>query len=103
MSYPEIQQALKFSEGQKKDIQSLNQGARKAWNEAVQVRGGIDVPGALELGTTIHKAALEKALRLLDKEQKRVWDRLVGEPFTFTLDRFQLDDRGEYRKVEAGP
>ena len=103
MGYPEIQQALKFTEGQKKDIRSLNQDARKAWDKGVEAKGGIDVPGALELSTKIHKATLEKALLLLDKDQRLAWDRMVGEPFMFTLDRFQLDEKGEYRKVEAKP
>jgi RNA polymerase sigma factor (sigma-70 family) len=102
MSYPEIQQTLRLTEKQKKDIKSLNKSAREEWNDAVNARGGIDVPSGLALSTTIHKAALEKALRLLDKDQRRAWDLMVGEPFTFTLDRFHLDDKGEYRKVETG-
>jgi hypothetical protein len=43
---------------------------------------------------------MEKALPLLDKDQKPNWDRMIGEPFTFTRDRFGLDDKGKYKKLE---
>ena len=100
LGYPETQQILKLSDQQKKNMRALNKDARKEWDAEVQVMGGIDVPRALTLSTKIHKATLEKALTLLDRDQQRVWDGLVGESFTFTLDRFRLDDLGEYKKTE---
>jgi RNA polymerase sigma factor (sigma-70 family) len=99
LGYAEIQQILKLSDQQKQNMRVLNKEAQKEWNEEVNAMGGIDVPRALTLSTKIHKATLEKALTLLDRDQKLAWDGLVGEPFTFTLDRFQLDDKGEYKKV----
>jgi RNA polymerase sigma factor (sigma-70 family) len=99
MGYPEIQQTLKLGDQQKENIRSLNKDARKEWNEEVEAMGGIDVPRGCTLANKIHKATLEKALLLLDKDQKQAWDRMVGEPLTFTFDRFRLDDKGEYKKV----
>jgi RNA polymerase sigma factor (sigma-70 family) len=101
MGYPEIQRTLKLSDQQKDNIRLLNKDARKAWHEEVIAMGGIDVPRALALATKIHKATLEKALPLLNKDQRPAWDRMVGQPFTFTRDRFRLDDKGEYEKVEG--
>ena len=77
----------------------LDREARKEFNEAVEANGGIDVPKGLVLSTRIYKATLEKSLVLLDKDQKKSWEGMVGDPFTYTLDRFQLDDKGEYKKV----
>jgi hypothetical protein len=99
MGYPEMQQALKLSDQQKQTIRSLNKNSRKEWDDEVAAMGGIDVPRANTLANKIHKAALEKAIPLLDRDQQMIWDRLIGEPFTYTLDRFRLDDKGEYKKV----
>jgi RNA polymerase sigma factor (sigma-70 family) len=100
MGYPEIQRTLKLSDQQKDNIRLLNKAAREAWDEEVGAMGGIDVPRAFALATKIHNATMEKALPLLNKDQSATWDRMVGEPFTFTRDRFRLDDKGEYEKVE---
>jgi RNA polymerase sigma factor (sigma-70 family) len=99
MVYPEIQRTLKVSDEQKEAIRSLGKDARKEWDDEVNAMGGIDVPRACLLANKIHKATLAKALELLDKEQRATWDRITGEPFTFILDRFQVNDRGEYNKV----
>jgi hypothetical protein len=99
MGYPEIQQALRLSEKQILALRSLNKEAKNEWDKGVLAMGGIDVPRALTLSTKIHKATLENALLLLDKDQRKIWDWLVGEPFTFTLDRFRLDDMGVYKPI----
>jgi RNA polymerase sigma factor (sigma-70 family) len=94
LGYPEIQQALKLSGQQKDDIRALEKEARKEFNEAVEANGGIDVPKGLVLSTRIDKATLEKALLLLDNDQKKSWEGMVGTPFTYTRhDRPDPTDR----------
>jgi hypothetical protein len=89
LSYPETQKALKLSDKQKGQIKAIDDGAQKEW-EAV-CRELIRTDGAVVQGNSwmhrvrVHKAALEKAVKVLTEDQLKVWKELAGEPWDSAL------------------
>ncbi len=86
---PAIRKKLNLDDEQLKKIEEfLKEGAENAKKEsAKQQPGPILLPLTLEdsiaLGQKAYAGAMKKAVGVLTKDQQRIWDELVGEPFAF--------------------
>jgi hypothetical protein len=96
LNKPEIQQELKFTEGQKTKVKDISDGLKQDIAEAVKA-ALADTPQrpleklrkAAETGQTIKKltdAANTKALATLTSEQKSTWKEMTGRKFDLQLD-----------------
>jgi hypothetical protein len=75
---PELQKNLKLSESQIADIKTIGDDVRKEM-EALQ-GGGFNRENFAKM-QTIRKEAGEKVLKVMNDDQKKAWDALVGKPF----------------------
>jgi hypothetical protein len=86
-AHPLVQENLKLTPGQKEVIRSILEELRqrvRTLRQGAAEGGEPPAPGALQ------KEALNRALALLDEEQKGRWEQLKGKPF-------------EFQDVSAGP
>jgi hypothetical protein len=97
-TYPEIQQRLKFSDKQQEQIKAIDDVAKKEYedeqNKVFAAGGAWTLVDHFDHARRIHKAALEKALRLLTEDQGKAWKKMIGEPFEYTRDE-ELEDAGK--------
>lgn len=84
---PVVQQVLKLTPNQKEVLKRIIEVMRKRLRAR---RGHLDA--GKETADSLRQNALEKALALLDPEQKRRWEKLKGKPFEFPNERNSADD-----------
>ena len=79
LSFPDVQTALKFTDKQKEQVKTIDDEARKEWDA---LKGQLMMNGDITREQVrIHKAALEKAVRVLTEAQQKAWQEMVGEPW----------------------
>jgi len=79
LSFPDVQQSLKFTDKQKEQVKAIDNEARKEWDG---LKGQLMLNGGIHTEQVrIHKAALEKAVKVLTEAQRQTWQEMVGEPW----------------------
>lgn len=74
----EVQKTLKLKDDQKKEIKTINDDLQKDVRELFQ--GGFSAETRKKM-EGLRKEAMDKALKVLDKDQQKAAKELTGEPF----------------------
>lgn len=85
-SQPEVQQKLKLTDKQKEEIQSINDGVktdvRKIIEDSKNLRERVE---AIRKVPSLMKEATEKAVAVLSDDQKKAWNKMIGEKFELNI------------------
>jgi len=82
----QVQEKVKLTEEQKDKLKEIGASARSQMQE---LRSGFrdDFEGTMQKFTTLRKESIEKAIALLNDDQKKTWKELTGEPFEVKFER----------------
>src|SRR5262245_38307598 len=79
LSFPDVQKALNVTDKQKEQVKEIDAEAGKEW---VGLKGHLMMNGDITREQVrIHKAALEKAVKVLTEAQRKAWQEMVGGPW----------------------
>jgi hypothetical protein len=79
---PNVQTALKLTDEQKDSVKTIVSDSDKEMQELVkEMRGGAGGKGGFEKVLTLRKEAQEKAMGVLNANQKKEWKEMTGEEF----------------------
>jgi hypothetical protein len=79
---PNVQTALKMTDEQKDSLKTILSDFEKEIREvAAEAKGGGNFQGVQEKMTTLRKETQEKAMGVLNSDQKKAWKEMVGEEF----------------------
>jgi len=82
---PEVAEALKLTESQKKDIKTIQEDATKQMRAMFE--GGRPGADAREKMTKLRKETNDKIMDVLKADQKKKYEQLTGKPFQVQFDR----------------
>jgi Spy/CpxP family protein refolding chaperone len=82
---PQVQKALKLSDGQKDKLKKLAQESGQKMRELFQ--GGGDMQEVMKKVVELRKETMTKAAGVLTDEQKKTWKEMTGTPFEFRFER----------------
>ncbi len=84
---PEVQQKLKLTDKQKEEVQGINDDAKKDIGNRIKESKNLrERMEALRMAPQRMKAATGKAVAVLNDEQKKMWNEMIGEKFEFKID-----------------
>jgi hypothetical protein len=86
---PEVQQKLKLTFTQKLQILKIGGELKQQIDEILKDASRAPLrkaPAAIQRARELKKAATEKAVETLTREQKQIWKELNGEPFDFRIE-----------------
>ena len=73
--------ALKMSDDQKDNVKTILTDSEKEIREAIKEAQGGNFQGVREKMTTLRKEANDKAMGVLNADQKKMWKEMTGEEF----------------------
>jgi hypothetical protein len=79
-----IQKALKITEDQKKELDTIQKDAAKEMRELFQ---GGNFREAREKMVKLNKETTKKVMAVLKADQKKAWKAMIGEPFEIKYER----------------
>jgi len=83
---PEVQEALKLSDEQKEKLKGIGHDATEDFREIFQRSKG-DLASARTRLRELRTETLEKAMGVLDENQRKTWRELTGKPFEVQPER----------------
>jgi hypothetical protein len=85
---PEVQKKLKLTDKQKEEIQKIAANLNKDIRKTIEGAAGTvrDRLAAMAKVPQLKKDAGEKAVALLEDEQKKIWNEMVGDKFELKLE-----------------
>jgi hypothetical protein len=86
-SEPEVRIALKLTRAQQDQLRRLiSEGVDEMRDQFVFGPGSASVQAAREIFITVRKKTLDKAMTVLNDEQRKTWKEMTGEPVEVKLD-----------------
>lgn len=94
---PEVAKQVGINEGQQKRIQEILREAAEKRRALFQQRPPSDPQATFQEMRKIRKWVDEQISKLLTKQQRKRWQKLIGEPFKFELQPLGPRGRGQRR------
>ena len=99
LNEPKVQMELKMSSEQKDNLKIILDDSDKEIKEVMkEAQGGGGFGGLREKMTTLRKETQDKAMGVLNADQKRAWQDMIGEEFKME----QFPGGGGFRKGKKG-
>jgi hypothetical protein len=98
-----VQRAIKLTDEQNEKLRAVTDELARKTSSIFQTGGQGDFRDKLNKVFAVRKQAMEKAVALLNAEQKKIWKELTGEPFELKLEPRVTTPGGETKKKSKPP
>lgn len=98
----DVQKQLKLTDEQKEKIKSITEASQKEMRELFRGSGDGNPEEARKKITALRKDALDKALDVLNANQRKEWKAMTGEPFEVKFEMRPRDGKPRQRKPGEG-
>jgi hypothetical protein len=97
----EAQTELKLSDEQKEKVREIGKASFKEIGEVMQSGGGFGDPETQKKIAAIRKESNEKAVAVLNDEQKKQWTEMQGKPFEMKMEGFGGGEQKKKKKKDG--